>query len=112
MKFKSLLLATILCVSGSAFLGAKTRTFTIDRPVLIGNYSLPAGTYRLTVRGDSAEITDLNHFVDRKPVKVSAKKSMGDQRYKDTLVQTVSDSGNNRVTEIDFSHSREAVQFQ
>jgi hypothetical protein len=112
MKFKSLVLAGALCVCGSAFLGAKTRTFTIAKPALIGNYQIAPGTYRMRVRGNTAEISDLNHFADKKPVKVSATPTMGDQRYRNTVVQTVSDGDYNRVTEIDLSHSREAVQFQ
>jgi hypothetical protein len=112
MKFKSLILASALCVGGSAFLGAKTRTFTIDKPVLIGNYNVPPGTYRMRMHGNTAEITDLNHFADKKPVSVTASKTMGDQRYTKTVVQTTGDGDNMRVTEIDFSHSREAVQFQ
>jgi len=112
MKLKSLLLASALCFGGSAFLGAKTRTFTIDKPVLIGNYTVPPGTYRMRVHGNTAEITDLNHFADKKPVQVSATPSKGDQRFMETVVLTTGDGDNMRVTEIDFSHSREVVQFQ
>jgi len=112
MKLKSLLLAGALCFGGSAFLSAKTRTFTIDKPVMIGNYNVPPGTYRMRMHGNTAEITDLNHFADKKPVQVSATPSKGDQRFTKTVVQTTGDGDNMRVTEIDFSHSREAVQFQ
>src|SRR5947209_8469373 len=112
MKLKSLLLASALCFGGSAFLGAKTRTFTIDKPVLIGNYNVPPGTYRMRMHRDTAEITDLNHFADKRPVRVSASKTMGDQRFTKTVVQAVGDGDNLRVTEIDFSHSTEAVVFQ
>ena len=112
MKLKSLLLASALCFGGSAFLGAKTRTFTIDKPVLIGNYNVPPGTYRMRVHGNTAEITDLNHFADKKPVSVTATPTKGDERFHKTVVQTVGEGDNMRVTEIDFSHSTEAVQFQ
>jgi hypothetical protein len=112
MKRKSLILAAAICLGGSALLGAKTRTFTIDKPVLIGNYNVPPGTYRMRMHGDTAKITDLNHFADKKPVSVTASKTTGDQRYRTTVVQTVSEGDANRVTEIDFSHSREAIQFQ
>jgi hypothetical protein len=112
MKLKSLLLASALCFGGSAFLGAKTRTFTIDKPVLIGNYSVPPGSYQMRVKGETVEITDLNHFADKKPVKVNATTTMGDQRSRNTIVQTVNDNGTDRVTQIDLSHSRRVVEFQ
>lgn len=112
MKIKSLIIASALCLGSTAFLNAKTRTFTIDKPVLIGNYNVPAGTYRMKMRGNSAEITDLNHFADKKPVSVTATKSNGGDKFGQTVVKIVNDGTNDRVTEIDFSHSREMVQFQ
>jgi hypothetical protein len=111
MKLKSLILASALCFGSTTFLSAKTRTFTIDKPVMIGNYTVPAGTYRMRVHGSTAEITDMNHFVDRKPVKVTAVTSTGGDKFNKTVVKTVNDGTNDRVTEIDLSHSREMVQF-
>jgi hypothetical protein len=110
MKIKSLLLASILCLGGSAFLSARTRTFTISKAVLIGNYSVPPGTYQLRMHEGTAEITDLNHFMDKKPVKISAKESVGDEKFDHTVVRT--EGADYKVTEIGFSHTRDVVQFQ
>ena len=111
MKLKSLLLAFALCLAGSTLASAKSRTFTIDKQVQCGNLMLPPGTYRLTLRSDTAEITDLNHFAEKDAVKVAATRSRGDQKFDHTAVLTDETNGNYRVTEIDLGHSTTAVQF-
>ena len=112
MKLKSLLLAAALCLAGNTFLSAKTRIFTVDKPVLVGNYKLPPGTYRISTHGNTAEITDLNHFADKKPVSVSINTNMGDERFHQTIVRAVQEGDLDRCTEIDFSHSSKVVSFQ
>ena len=108
---KSLILASALCLGGTTFLGAKTRTFTIDKPVMIGSYNVAPGTYRMRVTGNTAEITELNHFADKKPVEVTASVSKGDEKFSRTVVKAVNDGDTDRVTEIDLSHSHDTVTF-
>jgi len=112
MKLRSLLLAGALCLGSSAFLSAKTRVFTIDKPTMIGNYNLPPGTYRMRVSGNTCEITDLNHYAEKKPVSVSATRTNGDERFHQTIVRATDEGGTYRVSEIDLSHSNTVVQFQ
>lgn len=112
MKLKSLLLAGILCLAGNSFLSAKTRIFTIDKPVLVGNYKLPPGTYEMRVKGNTCEITDLNHYADKKPVAVTAVRNTGDERFHTTIVRAVPEGNMHRVTEVDLSHSSTVVSFQ
>ncbi|HKA01847.1 MAG TPA: hypothetical protein VKE70_35295 [Candidatus Solibacter sp.] len=112
MKLKSLLLAGALCLGGSAFLSARTRIFTIDKPTIVGNYNLPPGTYRMRVHGNTCEITDLNHFADKRPVSVTATRALGDERFHQTIVRAVNEGGVYRASEIDLSHSSTVVQFQ
>ena len=112
MKLKSLLLAGALCLAGNTFMSAKTRVVTIDKPVLIGNYRVPPGTYRMRVTGNTCEITDLNHFADKKPVSVTITRTAGDEWFHNTIMRTVDENGANRATEMDISHSSTVVSFQ
>jgi hypothetical protein len=66
----------------------------------------------MRVHGNTAEITDLNHFADKKPVRVTASVSTGDERYRRTVVKAVNEGDADRVTEINLSHSRDTVIFQ
>src|SRR5262245_32274086 len=109
MKLKSLILASALCFGSTTFLAAKTRTFTIDKPVLIGNYKVAPGTYRMRISGNTAEITDLNHFADKKPVEVTAAVSKGDEKFSRTVVRATNEGDTDRVTEINLSHSHDTV---
>jgi hypothetical protein len=112
MKLKSFLLAGLLCCAGNSFLGAKTRIFTVDKPVLVGNYKLAPGTYRMRVKGDTCEITDLNHYGEPKPIKVTARTTKGDERFRETVVRAENDGDVDRATQIELRHSRELVSFQ
>jgi hypothetical protein len=110
MKFKSLLLAGALCFGGSAF--AFTREFTIDQPVACGSVQLAPGSYRVSVRGNTAEITNLNHFADKKPIALAATRERGGQKFDHTAVLTTNDGSIDRVTEIDLSHSHTTLEFK
>jgi len=113
MKLKSLLLAGALCLAGSSFLAAKTRTFTIDRPLICGNFRLPPGTYRMRVHGNTADITDLNHFADKRPVSMPIVRQAGDQRFGHTVVLGENEGdGVYRTSEVDMSHTHTVVTFQ
>jgi hypothetical protein len=110
MKLKSLLLIGALTFAGSAF--GLTREFTIDKPVACGNVQLAPGTYKVRVRGNTAEIVDLNHFVEKKPIALAATVQRGDQKFDRTAVKTTNDGSIDRATEIDLSHSHTALEFQ
>jgi hypothetical protein len=43
-------------------------------------------------------------------VKISAKESVGDEKFDHTVVRT--EGADYKVTEIGFSHTRDVVQFQ
>jgi hypothetical protein len=112
MKLKALLAAGAFCLAGSTFLAAKSRDFTIDRPAMCGNVQLAPGSYRVTTRANGIEITDLNHFVDKKPITVAATKQAGDTKFDHTAVVTTDENGTNRITEIDLSHSTTKIELQ
>ena len=110
MKLNSLLLIGALSFAGSAF--GLTREFTIDRPVICGNVRLAPGTYAVRVHGDKAEITDMNHFADKKPVAMAAVRERGDRKFDHTAVLTTNDGTIDRATEIDLSHSHTTLEFK
>jgi hypothetical protein len=113
MRLKSLVLAGALCLAGSSFLAAKTRTFTIDRPLICGSFKLPPGTYRMRVHGETAEITDLNHFADKRPVSMPIVRQAGDQRFGHMVVLGENEGdGIYRASEVDMSHTQTVVTFQ
>ena len=112
MKLKSLILLGALCLGGSSFLSAKTRIFTVARPILCGNVQIPPGTYKLiSHRGGSTEIVDLNHFADKRPVSLPGTREMADQRFHTTQVLASPEGSYERVSEIDLSHSSTRVDF-
>ena|SRR5215471_7582671 len=110
MKLKSLLLFGSLSLAGSAF--GLTREFTIDKPVVCGNVQLAPGTYAVRVKGDKAEITDMNHFANKKPVALAAVRERGDQKFDKTAVLTTNDGTIDRASEIDLSHSHTSLEFK
>jgi hypothetical protein len=110
MKIKSLLLLGAMCFAGSSF--ALTREFTIDRPVECGNVRLSPGSYRVSVRGDKAEITDLNHFADKKPIALATVRERGGSKFDQTAVMTTNDGSIDRVTQINLSHSHSTLEFK
>jgi len=113
MRLKSLLLAGALCLGGSSFLAAKTRVFTIDRPLICGNFRLPPGTYRMRIHGNTADITDLNHFADKRPVSMPIARQLGDQRFGHTIVLGDNEGdGVYKADEVDMSRSHTVVTFQ
>ena len=112
MKIKSLLLVATMCLAGNSLLTAKTRIFTVAKTVECGNARLAPGTYKMRVHGDKAEITDLNHFADKKPVSVAITTETGDQRFPQTTVQATSEGDVYRVNEIDLSRSSTVVEFR
>jgi hypothetical protein len=110
MKLRSLLLIGALSCAGSAF--GITREFTIDQPVVCGNAQLAPGTYKVTVRGTTARITDLNHFADKKPVALASVRERSDQKFDRTAVKTTNDGSIDKVSEIDLGHSHTSLDFQ
>jgi hypothetical protein len=112
MKLKSLILLGALCLGGSSFLAAKTRIFTVSRPIMCGNVQIPPGTYKLIAHSDgSTEIVDLNHFADKRPVSLPGTRNMADERFHKTTVLATPEGDYQRVSEIDLSHSSTKVDF-
>jgi len=110
MKLKSLLALGALLLSSSAF--AVTRQFTISRAVMCGKVQLDPGTYRVRVRNGSAQFTNMNHFVNKRPISVGANIERGGERFRRTSVRVNEKGGAMpQVTGIDLSNTRTSLTF-
>jgi hypothetical protein len=103
MKTRLLSLA-LLALSAAV---AKDFTISLYQPAVVAGKSLPAGEYKVAVRGDTAIISHGKDKVES-PVKVVE----SDRKYSSTTVRCDTENGRNTIQEIQVSGTKTRLVFE
>ena len=108
MTNKWILWAGTAALFSLSIAGAKTYDLTFSAPTKIGSVQLSQGTYRLKVEGSEAVFTNTR---DGKSVSTAATVENENQKFGTTAVESVKDTGGDRVTAIELQGTRTKLVF-
>jgi hypothetical protein len=104
---KSLVLGTVLFLSGLCFAGQKSYDVIFSAPSTVSGVKLAAGEYKVKVDGANAVFTDSKSKSVTAPVKVDT----GTKKYSYTAVDATKDGEVDKVNAIEFGGSTTRLEF-